>query len=281
MIAAQDPTPGERRVSLVGRLTEAGGIGPAFSHSLTRGMAARPMPWRPRAIALFLTALFWAMSCGTTATATPALEPTPTPTLGQVLDKAGARMLLLDTARFKMEHSGETTHRFLLGAELRTMAGQVDMPDSFEIKVEADSNFGFIELDVIRVGDQAFVRDIIRKDKWNQIDLETLPFNFVNLGRIIVDFVPTLQSATFADVERVNGTPSWHIVATLPSESMRTLVPAAAEGNQVQLGLWIGQEDDLLRKIRVEGEVLPGDSPEVVRVITIDSFDEPSEISLP
>ena len=34
MIAAQDPTPGERRVSLVGRLTEAGGIGPAFSHFL-------------------------------------------------------------------------------------------------------------------------------------------------------------------------------------------------------------------------------------------------------
>ena len=190
-------------------------------------------------------------------------------------------MLLLDTARFKLEHTGETTHRFFLGAELKTMAGQVDMPDSFRIKVEAISSFGFIELDVIRVGDQAFVSDIIRKDKWNQIDIATLPFDFANLGRIIVDIAPTLQNATFAGVEKVDGTPSWHIQAAVPSESIETLVPAAARGNRVQLELWIGQEDDLLRKIRVEGQVLPGDSPEAVRVITVNSFDEPSEIALP
>ena len=58
-------------------------------------------------------------------------------------------------------------------------------------------------------------------------------------------------------------------------------MPTAAKGFEVELELWIGQAEGLLRKVRIAGRIYSTDLPDVVRVLTVDRFDEPVEISLP
>ena len=131
----------------------------------------------PRGIVLLLSALLWTLSCSSASTATPVTEPTPTPSPRQVIEKSGARMLALDTIRFTLEHVGGGDVELFPGVEWQRMEGQVDMPDRLKVRVEATSTFprSFIDISIVAIGDQAFIRDFINKEKWHQVSVDTLP----------------------------------------------------------------------------------------------------------
>ena len=166
---------------------------------------------------------------------------------------------------------------------MKQVKGQVDMPDKFRINVEAVSSLprSFVEVDIVAVRDQAYMTDIIHRDKWLLIELSALPFNFADLGRTLSGIVQSLQAPRIDGSDTVNGVPSWRIVGTVSSESLDTLVTAAEEGYRVALEVWIGQPQGLLRKVRIKGQILSTDLPDLVRVLTIHGFDQPVEITIP
>ena len=227
------------------------------------------------------TALLCALSCNSTPTNTPASEPTPTPSPHQVMELSRARMLTLDTASFTLEDEGETGARFF-GLKFELMEGQIRVPDSFNVRVEAISTFprSFIELNIVSVGDRAFMTDFLNKEKWNPVAADALPFNFADLGRTLSEIIPFVRVPTFVGTETVDEVRSWRIQGTVASERLSALVPGVASGYEAGIELWIGQDQDLLRKIRIEGRIYNADSADVVRVLKVHSFDEPVQISL-
>ena len=56
------------------------------------------------------------------------------------------------------------------------------------------------------------------------------------------------------------------------------LVRAASGDVQVGLELWVG-DDDLIRRLRIEGPLVSRDAPGVVRILTLESFDQPATIT--
>ena len=92
-------------------------------------------------------------------------------------------MLALDTASFTLTHEGDGSTQLFLGIDLKQVKDQVDMPDKFRINVEAVSSLprSFVEVDIVAVRDQAYMTDIIHRDKWLLIELSALPFNFADL----------------------------------------------------------------------------------------------------
>ncbi len=79
----------------------------------------------------------------------------------------------------------------------------------------------------------------------------------------------------------MDGVLSSRVKGTVRSESLGTLIPPAFPGQEVDVELWIGQPQSFLRRVRIEGRILAADDPEVVRVLSIQGFDQPVEISLP
>ena len=179
-------------------------------------------------------ALLWTLSCGpspsATHTAVPALtptatsEPTPTPSPLQVIRNSSARMIALDTASFTLEHEDGGSSELLPGLELFVARGEVDMPDRFKIKAETMSLFprSFFEINIVVVGDQAFITDPVTERRI-PAPIETLSFNFADLGRTLSDIILSMGNPTAAGTEKVDGVPSWRIEGTLPSESLRKL----------------------------------------------------------
>ena len=216
-------------------------------------------------------------------TLTPTREPTTTPTPEQVISVSSDRMLGLTTAHFTLKHEEDGSSQLFPGVELLLVQGNVRTPDRFEVSAEAMSTFprSFIPIDVVVVGQWAFMTDFIHPDQWNDVPVETLPFDFSDLGRTLSDIMLSLQGATFDGVEKVDGERSWHVNGTLPSERLEGLVPAADSGYQLRMELWIGQRQGWLRKVRIEGQILDTDRVDLVRVLTIHKFDEHVEISLP
>lgn len=228
-----------------------------------------------------IASLSWMISCGSSPTANPVPDPTPTLSPTQVIDKAASAMTALKTARFTLEQDGQLAATFF-GVELHQIEGEVDMPDKFKIRVEGIPTFlrSFIEIRMIGVGDQASMTNPITGE-WNPLPTDALPFDFADLGRTLSGILQSVRNLTFVGTETLDGVPSWRVKGTIPSEALAPLAPGADPGFEVGLEGWIGQSQGLVRKVRIEGQIFSGDNPDVVRVLTIYSFDEPVEISLP
>lgn len=231
---------------------------------------------------LLATVLLATLACGSSPTPTPEAVPTPTPTPQEVLERSAARMVALNTAHFTLDVEGDTSALFF-GSEPKLLEGVVDMPDSFELRVEAVFALlrSFVEINMVGVGDRILIADLINEDKWVPVPAEDLPFDFAHLGRNLSDIMFAVEDPSFTALEVVDGEPSWRLMGSVPSEALNSLLPGAAQGFQVSLQGWIGQTDLLLRRLRIEGIVYSGDSPDIVRVLTIDRFDEPVDIALP
>ncbi len=191
-------------------------------------------------------------------------------------------MVALNTAHFTLDVEGDTSALFF-GSELKLLEGIVDMPDSFELRVEAVFPLlrSFVEINLVGVRDRVLIADLINEDKWVPIPAENLPFDFAHLGRNLSDIMFAVENPSFAAAGVVDGAPSWRLLGSVPSEALDSLLPGAAQGFQVELEGWIGQTDLLLRRLKIEGTVYAGDSPDIVRVLSIDRFDEPVDIALP
>lgn len=233
----------------------------------------------------FLALPLWMLSCGSSAQATPVpiSSPMPTPSPREVLQQSSERMLSLDTAHFVLEHEAGGSSVLFPGVDILRIEGRVDMPDRFSIEVEAMSTFprSFIPINLVAVVGQARMTDFLNTDKWNNVPLDSLPFDFGDLGRTLGDIIAAVEDPVFETSEKVDGVLSWSVVGTVPSESMGSLLSAPEGGYRVRLELSIGQERGLLRKARIVGQIYSTDPPGLVRVLTIHSFDEPLEISLP
>ncbi len=261
-------------------------------------------------LGLLVMALLWTLSCGPSSTPTPTQEatdeqapqspaspgsdtreptatatptPTPTPSPLQILEKSSLRMLALDTASFTLSHEGDGSSQLLPGIQVQLVEGRVDMPDRFSVRVEAVSTFprSFIEISVVAVGEEAYMTDFINRERLIPIPVGDLPFDFADLGRTLSDIIIAIQAPVVVGTESVEGVASWRIRGPVASEALGTLIPAAGPGYEVTLELWIGRADGLLTRVRIEGQVLSTDAPDLVRVLTIYDFDEPLEISLP
>ena len=95
---------------------------------------------------------------------------------------------------------------------------------------------------------------------------DVLPFNFADLGRTLGDIIDSLEDPRITGTEEVDGVESWRVRGNVPSEGLSSLIPTAEPGFEVGLDLWIGLEHNLLRKARIEGQVLSRDDPQVVRL---------------
>ena len=232
--------------------------------------------------ALIAPGLLFTISCGAAPPATPVSEPTQTPTPRQAIERSNARMLLLDTAGFTLEHEGAGSSQLFPGVQLSLVEGQVNMPDRFSLRVEAISSLPrtFLEIDLV-VEDRAYHTDFVSRDRWIPMAMDSLPFDFADLGRTLGGIIRALEDPVFAGTGVVDGVLSWRVKGTVQSESLGTLTPAADEGHTVGLELWIGQDQALLRKVRIEGQVLSSDRTDVVRVLSLYRFDGPVEIALP
>ena len=255
-----------------------------FPHRVGRELCSRPMAPRSglSAVCLLLVAAAVAVSCGSQDT--PTAQPgVPTSTPRQLIQQSSRQMAALNTARFELVHKDDGSSQLFPGVELTRIEGEVDMPDRFAVSAEALSLFprSFIRIDVAVSGDRAMMTDFLNREKWNPFPVESLPFDFANLGSTLSDIILSMDSLSQVGEESVDGVLSRRIRGTVDSATMAALIPAAGEGFVLTLDLWIGERESLLRRVRIEGQILPTDRPDLVRVLSIKDFDRPVEITLP
>ena len=67
----------------------------------------------------------------------------------------------------------------------------------------------------------------------------------------------------------------------LPARAFAGLVPSAVQDSELAIEVWIGREDALPRSVRMLGELVAGDPPDMTRLMTLRDFNAPVTVEPP
>ena len=238
-----------------------------------------PPSIRKLALLLALSAIIVAITACGSATLTPPALPKVDPR--EMLREAVTKLLQLESAAFTLEHEKGSTTLFP-GLEMTKASGVVDIPDRFRLTVEAESAFprSFIKIDVVTIEETAYMTDII-SGNWRQIGVEVLPFRFVNLGQTLADIIEAIREPELTGSENIRGFDTYRVKGSILSQDLSALVPGSGDDFDVELELWLQEESNLLRQVKISGMVVPTDIPGAIRLLTLDDLNVPVEILPP
>ena len=234
----------------------------------------RATPQTPRtaaAILLLLLLLFPGLACAQDS------SPTPGPPPQDALERAAQRMAALSSLRFSLTHEKGRTP-LIAGIEAQTAQGTVLLPDQASLHVEAVATTlgAFIPLELLIHGAQISMTDPFTGTP-QRLSAESLPLNFLNLGVTLADIARALQGPLYTTDKTIDGVASRGIGGSLLGRDLQPLVRSAIADARVALEVWVG-EDNLIRRVRIEGAVTPSDPADLVRILSFSAFDQPAII---
>lgn len=217
-----------------------------------------------------------AVACGAQPTPTPAVTPE------EARDRAAEALRGLASAHFRVTHEdGASTDMGF--AALTEAEGDAVFPDRARFTAKATVALfrdATLEFDVVRIGETVYLRDGV-SGQWQTLPAGTLGIDFSNIAGGVADAVASMRSVELADGGSVGGADTLRLRGAAAAETLRGFVPSAPEGGTLQVTLWAGREDFLLRKVEVTGVLFPDDPPDITRTLEISRFNEPVAVEPP
>lgn len=166
------------------------------------------------------------------------------------------------------------------GLAISSAEGDVAVPD----RVRASFSGSFagigIESELVIVGDEDFLKDPLT-GRWRTLDIGASPLDYFDPASGVIAVMGSVEELELAGTEDVQGAPAYRLTGTASARDLSGLLAVAPSDRSVPVQLWVGRDDYLLRRLRVDGPVADGEPEDVVRTIEISRFDEPVEIEKP
>ena len=133
------------------------------------------------------------------------------------------------------------------------------------------------EIEMMAVGEQAYLK-FSEDAPWAPLPLDQVPFNFAGLGVTLRDVLNRLEDTAITGREAIQDAQTVRVEGSITSDALVDLITTADPGHDVTLTLWIDEADQLLRQIRIAGQIYDDDGPETTRLLTIEGIDMPVDI---
>ncbi|HXF97276.1 MAG TPA: LppX_LprAFG lipoprotein [Gaiellaceae bacterium] len=166
------------------------------------------------------------------------------------------------------------------GLRIEKAEGDVVVPD--RVRASFSGTFGGIALEseLVIVGEDDFLKDPLT-GRWRRLEIATSPLDYFDPARGVLAVMRALEDLELAGTEQVGGVDAYRLTATASARDVSPLLAVEPSGRRVPVELWVGSEDFLLRRLRVEGPVAEGEPEDVVRTVDVSRFDEPVRIEKP
>jgi hypothetical protein len=229
--------------------------------------------------AAFLFVMLASFACSGSKSSHSAATATPTPDAAAIIKDASAAMANVHSFHFILKHENGTSP-MPLDLQLVSAEGDIIVPDRLKATVKATAASLNIEVDVAAIGDQTWITNPFTR-KW-----QTLPGASI---KDIADPVSLIEAATtglhdvaYSGSDKIDGADTLVLTGKLDSGALRQALTFAQNGHTVSVKVWIGADDKLPRRIRVEGPLTGAEKDNIVRQIDLSSFnDSKIEITAP
>lgn len=211
-------------------------------------------------------------ACGTSDAPDPA----------KVVDDAAQAFDAVKTVQFAVAVT-EGTSAPLNGIEVISADGVSERPDKLQTKLKARMSGTplAVNVNLIIIGGDAWITpNPFNPQQYEKMDdtggLETFsPIQGVG------DVLRGLRNLSYVAEEDVDGTASHHIKGVADATALQAITGGVASAGELQLDLWIGKDDLLMRKLLAVGPLDPSEKPGITRTISFSAFNAAVTIAPP
>jgi hypothetical protein len=229
--------------------------------------------WIPREVARVLACLGLALSlvaagCGGGGSPAPA----------KLVDVSAARTEQVKSFHFTLDI--EKVPHTTTGLQLTAAEGDVLVPD--RLSAQVTGNFAGIPLTtrLVSVGGKLWIKNPLT-GSWQKVDIGTTPAFLLNPQKGVLGVMRGITELRADGSEDVAGVATTRVRGKADVAKVAPLVAVSAGTGTVEVTLWIGKHDEVLRRIQVVGAIARGEPADATRVVEISRLREPVTIKAP
>jgi hypothetical protein len=241
---------------------------------------------RTAAGALIVLLAAIAIACGgddkneeQSAAATPS-QPDPAVLAQQAADAMEA----VNSLHFLLEHENGGTP-IVLNLNMTRAEGDLVKPDRLRADVEAKATqLGNANVNVkaVNVGDELMVTNPFNSRQWVTVPGDNRLASIFDPAAGTTAALRSVKNPRITGEETINGVKVWRIEGDVDAGELQEALSTVAEPGYTAKGTaWVGQEQPLVYRIRLEGPLGPKDPQNIVRKLDLSNFDENVSIELP
>jgi hypothetical protein len=166
------------------------------------------------------------------------------------------------------------------GLQLDAAEGDAVVPD--RLQAEVSGNFAGIPLttELASVGGKLWIKNPL-SGAWTTVDVGTTPGFLLDPKQGVLGVMRAVRDLERDGSEDVGGVATVRLRGTAPAAKVAPLVAVSPGHGSVDVTLWIGKDDKILRRIQVSGPVAAGEPASASRVVEVSRFGEKVRIEAP
>lgn len=211
---------------------------------------------------------------------TPPTATLPSISPEEIIAQSSPMLDTLSSFHFDLSQEGGGTP-IAMDLEMTGAEGDIAPPDKLSMSITATWGSMYVETGLVTVGQITYMQNPINK-KW---ELLSDDFKAVTLFSPETGVKAVMDSATdlvLLGIQSEGGVPNYHLKGLIRSEVLDAIaVGHSAEGLPVDVEMWIGVDDLLLRKVVFDGRICDDENEGIVRTLVLSDFNEPVNIELP
>ena len=198
----------------------------------------------------------------------------------QTLDQSAAAMKALKSFHVTYDVQRPSSAKPLPGLDIVGITGDVAGEGEMKATIDVLQDGVPIKLEFVASGPLQYLQNPTT-NKWQSFPAAFSPVGQLNLNAGAIDVLERIANPTYVGKEDVGGTPTYHFKGSVKGEDIAKIVAALSATGTYNGDIWIGVDDHLVRRIRVEGAVAQGEDPKTVRTVELSKFNEPVTITPP
>lgn len=200
------------------------------------------------------------------------------PSAEELVAQSSAATELAKTFHFVFDVQGvpETA----TGIQLQAAEGDVVVPDRVAADVSGRLGPVPLQTQLVAIGEEVWIKNPLR-GSWEQVDVGTTPGVLLDPATGVLGVMQDVTGLEEAEPEQIGGVPVRVLRGSASAKAVGPLVAVSGGGGDVDVTLWIGEEDKLLRRVQVDGAVADGEPDRARRVVDLSRFDAPVTIAKP
>jgi hypothetical protein len=194
-----------------------------------------------------------------------------------VLSDAATRFESVKTFHFTLDHENGTTE-IVLGLGLDTAEGDFVLPDRMSGEVRGRLGPTTVSVRIVAIGDDTWITNPFSRELQRA---PTSVLDIINPSALVSAVAGSMQDAAVEGTESVDGVSTYRIAGTVTSDNLREGLAFGEPGRTIEVEVWVGQDDDLIRRARLRGPLISGEADNIVRELNFSRYDAPVTIEAP
>ena len=137
-----------------------------------------------------------------------------------------------------------------------------------------------LKIKVAADGDKQYMTDPV-SGKWGPMSPVFNVTQFFDPAKGVADILAGVKELESDGTEDVDGTATYRLKGKVPAEALKSLSPEVTATEDLPATLWVGANDFLLRRVKLDGPLLSGEPANVTRTISLSEFNKEVVVATP